>query len=143
MRKIAMLGAASLMCLGVAACTSEQEQQVLNDIQTFCETLPIGVALVVSVVSSIPTVAPGGQIIQAAGNTAAQVCSSIVSDLQKIIDNINSNGGTATVQVTSQSSAASASLRKLAAKYHGVIRKVGASTTLTFVVPPSSAPFGL
>jgi hypothetical protein len=143
LKKIGYFGAASMLCLGVAACTSAQEQSVLNDIETFCETLPIGVALVVSVVSSIPAIAPGGTLIQDAGNTAAAVCSSIVADLEKIITNINSNGGTATVTVSSQSPAASTALKKLAAKYHGVVHKMGASTTLTFVVAPSTVPFGL
>lgn len=144
-KKLIALFGVSASALGVAACTSAQEQAVLNDIKTFCETLPIGVAIVVTVVSSIPTIAAGGSVIQTVGNTAASVCTSLVTDLQKIIDNINGNGGTATVSVTSQSTASLSRLKSTILHHYPTARSTlkAGGTVLTFTIPPASTPFGL
>jgi hypothetical protein len=100
MRKYQMLAVSALAVLAVSACTTEQEQTVLNDIQATCIALPVGTAIAIEVASSIggagATAATISQVVQAAGNT---VCTTLIAGVQALITKINDQGGTATVTV--------------------------------------------
>ncbi len=127
------------LSLSLGACTNEQEQQVITDIQDVCQLLPIGTVFTVAFTSSIPLTSPLSPIIQTIGTTADADCNSLATAVQNVINTINGAGGTATVNMTSSSAPAAASLKalgkKLSAKYH--LKAVQTAKGVTFVVPPA------
>jgi len=140
LKKIA-LGGALAASLALAGCNNQQEQQVLTSLQTACVLVPIGTVFTVAFTNSITGLTQYAPVVQAVGTTAANDCNALVTAVQNTINAINSNGGTATVTVTSNSAAASAHMNAAVAKLLAAnphLRVTGSSrTSITFVVAPS------
>lgn len=134
MKSLYVVGAL-LSATALGACTSAQEMQVLNDIEMACVLLPIGTTITATILSSIPLASPIAPIVQVVGNAATNDCNALYASLQSAIEAINGQGGTATVNVSTNNAAASATLRKLVAKYHA--KMTATANTVTFVVPPA------
>jgi hypothetical protein len=154
LKKTLMVGAAAVAFTGLAACTSQQEQNFINSFQAICASLAAGETFAIQVTSSIPTIAPFAQtvgpIVQA-GTAAA--CGAFVAGAQSVIEAINNAGGTAKVTAATTSPSQSAMIGALVHHYgvpayhsrrtlNGVTQDVW-----TFVVPPRPnwvpLPFGL
>lgn len=138
--KLKLLSVATLAALGLAACTTPTAQQVLTDIQAACAGLEVGESLVIQIASNIPGAAPFSQALGPVVTTmTASACSAIASGISSVVDDINNQGGTASVNVTTNSPAASAIIKSTAERYGVRVshRKVGLSTQWHFVVPPT------
>ena len=148
-----MVGVASVAFMGLAACTSQQEQNFINSFQTICATLQQGETFAIAVTGNIPTIAPFAQTIGPlvqAGTGAA--CSAFLSGAQSVIEAINNAGGTASVTAATTSPTQNALIGALVrrygiAAYHTVRIENGVQKNVwTFIVPPAGRiplPFGL
>jgi len=132
--KIFGLGLSVLAAGSLAACTTEQEQSVLNTLNTLCSAAPTFVTVVSSLTGAS---AFAGTL----GTGAGVACDQGVKLVQDAIDAITAAGGTASVSVTSSDPSAAKSLKKMAAKYGVPVKTAG--KTITFQVPPSTGLFGL
>jgi hypothetical protein len=100
-KKSLLLAGAAALAINLAACTSAQEQAVLNAVNTTCASVGTGGQILIAVASSLdPSLAPVLNIVQTLTGNIAQQCSTIGDAVAAAISDINVLGGTATVQAT-------------------------------------------
>lgn len=142
-RSATRLATIAALAAGLAACTTPQEQQALNEFKTLCSSIEPAASIVVAVTSNVGL---GWASVPISGGAAiaAGVCSATETIVENTIDKINSLNGTASVSIT-QTGGNTAALEAFAAKYRGVASPIHRSTSLrggrrtvtwTFTVPP-------
>lgn len=114
------------LALSVSACTSSQEQGVLNAIDQTCLSVGPGGAIAATVVSSLdPALAPIASLGASLTNEISSQCPAFIASVKAVIDDVTAAGGTATVSVNTQTATG------VKHRYH-----LKVSRGAVYVVPP-------
>ena len=135
--RIALPVIACSVAIGLAGCTTQQEQNTLTGVSLACSALGVGsqIAVNVAVQSATQGAAPTAAqtISQEVGAGVSAACPLLVSGVQTAVNQITSEGQTATVTVTTTTpKGARRSVRFKATKVNGV---------MVYTIPPNPLGF--